>query len=66
MVNFQSAWKTDGLCTACINVQVAPKANLRGMIWGQMSLENVSKAGNPLTKQSKESELTCGVKYDMF
>jgi hypothetical protein len=27
LVNFQSNWSKDALCTLCTNVQVSPKAN---------------------------------------
>jgi hypothetical protein len=36
------------------------------MIWGQVNLENVSKAGNPPAKQSKNSVLTCEIMIAMF
>jgi hypothetical protein len=58
LVNAQSNWSRDGLCTACTNVQVSPEAHVRGMIWGQMNLENVSKASKPPIKQSPNSVLT--------
>jgi hypothetical protein len=47
LVNFQSNWSRDGLCTACTNVEVSPKANFLGMIRGQVNLESVSKADKP-------------------
>jgi hypothetical protein len=53
LVSFQMNWSRDGLCMACTNVLVSQKANLRGMIWGQVNLENVSKHGKPPIKQSK-------------
>jgi hypothetical protein len=34
--------------------------------WGQVNLGNVAKAGNPSMKQSKNSVLTCKIKYAMF
>jgi hypothetical protein len=63
---FQSNWSRDGLCTACKNVQVSRKANYNEMIWGQMNLENVSKAGKPPMKQSKNSVWTCEIMNAMF
>jgi hypothetical protein len=66
LVNAQSNWSRDGLCTACANVQVSPESNVRGMILGQMNLENVSKAGKPPIKQSQNSVLTSEIMYAMF
>jgi hypothetical protein len=39
------------------------KDNILGMIWGQENLGNVSKAGKPPTKQSKNRVLTCEIMY---
>jgi hypothetical protein len=36
------------------------------MIGGQVNLKNVSMSGKPPMKQSKNSVLTCEVKYAMF
>jgi hypothetical protein len=36
------------------------------MIWGQVNLDNMSKAGKPPMKQSKNSVLTCEIVYVMF
>jgi hypothetical protein len=36
------------------------------MIWGQVNLGNVSKAGKPPMKQSKNSVLTCEITYAIF
>jgi hypothetical protein len=36
------------------------------MIWGKVNFENVSKAGKPPMKQSKNSVLTCEIMYAMF
>jgi hypothetical protein len=36
------------------------------MIWGQVNLGNVSKAGKPPMKKSKKSVLTCDMMYAMF
>jgi hypothetical protein len=36
------------------------------MIWGQVNLGNVSKAGKPPMKQSKNSVLMCEIMYAMF
>jgi hypothetical protein len=36
------------------------------MIWGQVTLEKVSKAGNTHMKQSKNSVFTCEIMYAVF
>jgi hypothetical protein len=56
----------DSLCMACANVQVSPNVNLKGMIWGRVDLEHVSKVGNPPLKQCKISVLMFEIMYAMF
>jgi hypothetical protein len=36
------------------------------MIWGQVNLENVAKAGNPPIKRSKNVVLSCEIIHVMF
>jgi hypothetical protein len=45
---------------------VSPTVNSRGMIWEQVNLKSVSKAGNPLMKQSKNTVLMLEILYAMF
>jgi hypothetical protein len=58
----EQGWSVHGV-HKCASLK---KANLLGTIWGQVNLGNVSKAGKPPMKQSKNSVLTCEIMYAMF
>jgi hypothetical protein len=66
LVNYQSNWSRDGLCTHICVRRASPKANFLGMIRGQVNLESVSKAGKTSIKQSKNSVFTCEIMYAIF
>jgi hypothetical protein len=65
LVNFQSNWSRDGLCTACTICKFLERPAYEECL-GQGNFKNVSKAGNPPMKQSKKSVLLHEIMYAMF
>jgi hypothetical protein len=66
LVNFQSHWSRDGLCTACTNVQVSTQDQfMRNDLGTSQSWKCVQGWQDPM-KKSKNSILTCEIVYAMF